>query len=185
MDPKANLTRRKFFASSGVAALSVGTAGVATTAAAEGTGAPYVAGNSDMAFEIIRTDAEWREMLTEFEYTILREGDTETPNTSDLRNEVREGTYACRGCDLVVYASDQKVQLNKGWVFFFNSEPDTVLMSIDRDIPPEYSAAIGRDSVVELHCRRCASHLGHFLILDEVMTHCINGAALKFEPTAA
>lgn len=177
------LTRRKFFASTGAAALSIGSISTATTASAK---VKYDQSDSTMKFEVVRSPEEWREILTTNEYFILREGLTERPKTSPLWKETAEGTYHCKGCELPAYSSNQKLVLDKGWVFFYHSEPDAVLMSIDGNIPAEYGA-MGANSaaVVEVHCRRCASHLGHFLIINNTMTHCINGTALSFKPAAA
>ena len=178
-----NLTRRKFFASTGAAALSIGSTSIATTASAK---VKYNQADSTMKFEVVRSTEEWREVLTDFEFLILREGLIEKPKTSPLWKETAAGTYHCKGCDLPAYTSNQKVVLNKGWVFFYHSEPDAVMMSIDGNVPSEYGA-MGANiaAAVEVHCRRCASHLGHFLIIDGTMTHCINGTSLSFKPTAA
>lgn len=178
-----DLTRRKFFGSTGAAALSIVSTGMATTASAK---VKYNQADSSMKFEIVRTPQEWHDILTLTEFAILRKGLTEKPKTSPLWKETAEGTYHCKGCELSTYTSNQKVVLDKGWVFFYHSEPDSVMMSIDGNIPAEYGA-MGANiaAAVEVHCRRCASHLGHFLVIDNVMTHCINGTALTFKPTAA
>lgn len=177
-----DLTRRKFFASTGAAALSIGSASIATTASAK---VKYDQADSSMKFEVMRSEEEWQEILTQNEYAILRKGLTERPRTSPLWKETAAGTYHCKGCDLPAYTSNQKVILDKGWVFFYHSEPDSVMMSIDGNVPSEYGE-MGANSaaVVEVHCRRCASHLGHFLVINKAMTHCINGTALTFKPTA-
>ena len=178
-----DLTRRKFFASTGAAVLGIGSTSVATTASAK---VKYNQADSSMKFEIMRSEEEWHKILTLTEFAILRKGLTEKPKTSPLWKETAEGTYHCKGCDLPAYTSNQKVVLDKGWVFFYHSEPDAVMMSIDGNVPSEYGE-MGANiaSAVEVHCRRCASHLGHFLIIDKTMTHSINGTALTFKPTAA
>ena len=175
-----DLTRRKFFASSGAAVLSIGSASVATAASAK---VKYNQADSSMKFEVVRTEEEWHENLTMLEYAIMRKGLTERPKTSPLWKETAAGTYHCKGCDLPAYTSNQKVVLDKGWVFFYHSEPDAVMMSIEGNVPAEYGEmGANLAAAVEVHCRRCASHLGHFLIIDKAMTHCINGTALNFKP---
>ena len=71
-----------------------------------------------------------------------------------------------------------------GYVFFYNSVPNAILMDIDTFNP--YGAGEAEDPydhLIEVHCRRCGSHLGHILrILDKAM-HCINGASMTFRPT--
>lgn len=163
---------------------------LAGTAAAATFGAgarPSLAGDmgGTFAYEVTRTEADWRAMLSELEYNILRGGATEPQRTSPLWTERRPGTYCCRGCDLTLYKSLQKIQLEKGWAFFRHSLKDTVLTDLDlqggRMGDPFAELAAG----MEVHCRRCGSHLGHIVALTEVPDapiHCINGTALRFEP---
>ena len=159
-----------------------------TAAAAVGaTAAPSQARETgdSFSYEIQRSDEEWRAMLSDLEYNILRTGATEPPRSSPLWEEQRSGTYCCRGCDLTLYKSLHKIQLDKGWAFFRHSLKDTVLTDLDlqggRMGDPFAELAAG----LEVHCRRCGSHLGHIVALAEVPNapiHCINGAALRFEP---
>ena len=179
MTRPANLTRRRFFASSGAAALSIGTAANATGKT------KYDPTTSSFQYEVTRTDAEWRDMLSDYEYAILREGLTEKPKTSPLWEETAAGTYHCRGCDLPVFESNWKTIIDKGWVFFFHAIPDSVLMGVEGNIAEYGEMTAGHAAITEVHCRRCASHLGHFLIVNKLQTHCINGTSLTFKPTAA
>ena len=119
-------------------------------------------------------------MLSKEEYAILREGSTELPNTSPLVNETADGIYCCKGCDLTLYQSTWKVPLDVGWVFFSHSEPQTVLTSIDGDPPSGMGDDEEIPAMIEVHCRRCGSHLGHIVIAQRKLVHCINGAALTF-----
>jgi peptide-methionine (R)-S-oxide reductase len=133
----------------------------------------------DFQYSCQKTDAEWRTQLTEVEYRILREGKTEKRKSSPLWKEERGGTYQCKGCDLLIYASNYKVKLNKGWAFFRQSEPDSVLLGID--LVTTYGGREKNGSVTEVHCRRCGSHFGHILYVKGEILHCINGASLNFE----
>ncbi len=170
------LSRRRFFAASSAAALSVGTA--TSVRAAESS-------DGKMVYEITRTEEEWLAMLDTFDYFILRKGKTEEPKSSELWDLTEPGTYHCKGCDLKSFDGRWKTVLDKGWVFFFHSEPDAVLMSIDGPTPEYGQMTAGKKAIPEVHCRRCGSHLGHFLIVEGKMTHCINGAALNFKPVSA
>ncbi len=70
-------------------------------------------------------------------------------------------------------------------MFFRHSEPNAVLTGIDGPVP-EYGAADAEyGAFIEVHCRRCGSHLGHLLQIEEQLLHCINGTSLKFQPEAA
>ena len=172
------LKRRDFMTGSAVAAVALGTG-------------EAVAGDPGEAFayEVTRTDNEWRNMLTELEYFVLRKGGTEGERTSLLWNETRPGTYCCKGCDLTIYRSLHKLQLTKGWAFFRHSYPNTVLTDLDlmggRMGDPFAELGAG----LEVHCRRCGSHLGHIVSIEAEVPgkpiHCINGHALTFQPAEA
>ncbi len=177
-------TRRAFLGSTALAG---------ATAAFGGTGASAQShpkyGESDYQFEIMRTDEEWRGILTEYEHSILRLGGTEWPKSNPLWEDYREGAFSCRGCDLDLYSSDHRVELNKGWVFFAHSQPNAVLTGIDTGSPYSPNASMSetkrRKALIEAHCRRCGSHLGHILIISGKLVHCINGTSLKFDPSTA
>jgi peptide-methionine (R)-S-oxide reductase len=168
------LNRRQLFSSAGIAALAITSGSYARV--------PARLSDETFAYEINRTDEEWRSMLAGDEYGILREGYTEQPKSSPLWQETKPGGYHCKGCELIVFDGRWKRQLKKGWVFFFHSEPNAVMMDIDGPTPDYGAMADGQEAVAEIHCRRCGSHLGHYLIVEGAMTHCINGAALNFVP---
>lgn len=166
-------TRRALLAGSAAAIGSSLTANTAEAANAPGDVYQY---------EIRRGDAEWRALLTPDEYRIMRGRETELPRTSPLWNETRAGRYYCKGCGLTLYESGWKVELDIGWLFFRHSCAAAILMSIDRfDM-----RTLGEDphdpmqSVIEAHCRRCGSHLGHIVTIRGDTLHCINGTSLEF-----
>lgn len=134
---------------------------------------------TDCGYEICRSKAQWRERLTENEFLVLREEETERPFTSPLNAEERTGTYHCRGCDLAVYSSEAKYDSGTGWPSFYESLPDAVETKEDRKLLFQVRT--------EVHCRRCGGHLGH--IFDDGpdptgKRHCLNGLSLTFEPAA-
>lgn len=127
------------------------------------------------SFEITRTDAEWRAMLTDLQYRVMREEGTERSGTSPLDQNYAEGTYVCRGCDLPLYSSEAKYDSRTGWPSFFASLPNAVATKPDRKLFRVRT---------EVHCRRCGSHLGHVFDDGPQPTgkrHCLNGASLVFE----
>jgi len=139
-------------------------------------------------YEFQQTEEAWRAQLSDIEYYVLRDFGTEAPRSSDVWDNTEVGTYACRGCDLVVYDSLQKIELERGWTFFRHSRVDTVLLGIDLNGGAMGDPFASMQALMEAHCRRCGSHLGHIVALPEVRgrpIHCINGFALKFEPAAA
>lgn len=176
-------SRRQFL---GTVALSTASAPMILSGRAE-AGAHA---SDEFVFEVTRTEAEWRERLSDWEYRIMREGATEPHFTSEYWNEERPGHYNCQGCDLTLYQSEHKTVRVIGWVFFYHSEPNSVLTAID-EIPAEYGGSDAMadqagmpQTMIEAHCRRCGSHLGHIINVQGDVLHCINGASLAFTPSA-
>jgi peptide-methionine (R)-S-oxide reductase len=130
-------------------------------------------------FEVTKTDAEWRKVLTSDQYNILREEGTEPPFTSPLLNEHRAGIFHCAGCDLSLYSSKRKFESGTGWPSFWEALPNAVGTKSDTALLMERT---------EVHCRRCGGHLGHIFDDGPPPTgkrHCIDGLALAFKPDAA
>ncbi|PSL21913.1 peptide-methionine (R)-S-oxide reductase MsrB [Shimia abyssi] len=126
-------------------------------------------------FDVTRSDAEWRAMLTPLEFKVMRQEGTERAFTSPLDKHWAEGQYHCRGCDLGLYASDTKYDSGTGWPSFYQALPDAVGTKPDRRWFTTYT---------EAHCRRCGSHLGHIFDDGPKPTgkrHCINGVSLVFK----
>ena len=138
------------------------------------------AGRDPFDYEVTRSEADWRALLGDA-YPIMRGGKTEPQRSSPLWAESAPGAYHCKGCDLKHYDAELKVNLPKGWLFFTASEPNSQLMS--QDGPAEMAdASTALDVAIEVHCRRCGSHIGHILLVSGRVLHCINGAALHFSP---
>ena len=127
-------------------------------------------------FEVIRTEAEWRSMLTDLQYKVMRQEGTEPAGSSPLDKQYSEGTYHCRGCDLALYPSDTKFDSGTGWPSFYRPLDNAV--ETKRDFKLIYPRT-------EVHCRRCGSHLGHIFNDGPQPTgkrHCLNGVSLVFKP---
>ncbi|KZY34662.1 peptide-methionine (R)-S-oxide reductase [Roseovarius sp. HI0049] len=127
-------------------------------------------------FEVTRTEAEWRNMLTDLQYKVMREEGTEPAGSSPLDKQYADGTYHCRGCDLPLYPSDTKYDSGTGWPSFY--KPLANAVETKRDFKLIYPRT-------EVHCRRCGSHLGHIFNDGPEPTgkrHCLNGVSLVFKP---
>ena len=128
------------------------------------------------AFEITKTDAEWRAILTPEQFRVLRKHGTERAGTSPLDKQYDRGTFACAGCDLALFKSDTKFDSGTGWPSFWAPIDGAIRSTTDRSLFM---------SRTETHCRRCGGHLGH--VFDDGpkptgLRYCMNGAALKFLP---
>ncbi|SFE61525.1 peptide-methionine (R)-S-oxide reductase MsrB [Roseivivax sediminis] len=155
------MMRRDFLTRS---AAALGLAGAATGARA-----------ADGPFEVTRTEAEWRDMLSEAEFRVMREEGTERAFTSPLHDLKTQGTYLCRGCDQALYSSEHKFDSGTGWPSFWKPVADGAVGT-----KPDRSFFTVR---TEVHCSRCGSHLGHIFDDGPEPTgkrHCINGVSLTF-----
>ncbi|MDX1811170.1 MAG: peptide-methionine (R)-S-oxide reductase MsrB, partial [Gammaproteobacteria bacterium] len=102
--------------------------------------------------KVIKTDDEWRKILTPEQYDVLREEGTERPFTSPLNNEKRKGTFVCVACDHPLFTSDMKYDSGTGWPSFFKTLPDAFETKLDfKIIYPR----------TEYHCASCGGHHGH------------------------
>ena len=130
-------------------------------------------------FEIMRSEAEWRALLSPSEYAVMREEETERAFSSPLNEEKRPGLYHCKGCDLALYDASAKYDSGTGWPSFKKSLPGAIGTREDRKLLFYLRT--------ECHCSRCGSHLGH--IFDDGPAplgkrHCLNGLSLNFRATA-
>ncbi|MBO6880981.1 MULTISPECIES: peptide-methionine (R)-S-oxide reductase MsrB [Winogradskyella] len=128
-------------------------------------------------FPVTKTEAEWKEQLTDKQYYVLREAGTERPFSSPLNKNYEEGVYHCAACDTPLFESEHKFDSGTGWPSFDREIEGNVAFSTDYDIG--YART-------EEHCATCGGHLGHVFNDGPKETtgkrHCINGVALKFVP---
>ena len=179
----SQVSRRAFIGTTALSALAIGATTRASPAAPTAT--LELTEGGGFSYEVTRTDAEWRDMLSDESYHVLRMGATELPKSSPLWNEARAGMYHCKGCDLEAFDAAWKVPLDKGWVFFTHSQTNAVLTGIDGPVPEYGNTMSTEDAFFEVHCRRCGSHLGHLLTVERQQVHCINGASLTFKASTA
>ncbi len=126
--------------------------------------------------KIVRSDAEWRKLLTPEQYEVLRHEGTEPPNSSPLDREKRSGLYLCVACDLSLFPSKFKFDSGTGWPSFYDVLPGHVETRTD------YKLILPR---TEYHCARCGGHQGHVFKDGPQPTglrYCNNGVALRFVP---
>ncbi len=133
--------------------------------------------SQDTADDLPETEAEWRERLSEREYRMLREGDTEPRGSGEYLNRKDDGTYACAGCGAALFDSETKYESGSGWPSFWDAVDD------DR-IETRRDTSLGMTRT-EILCARCGGHLGHVFDDGPEPTgkrYCVNSASLEFEP---
>jgi peptide-methionine (R)-S-oxide reductase len=153
----------------------ISAAAVAAAARFAMTGTAH-ATSASKAFEVTKTEEEWKKLLTLEQFHVLRKHGTERAFTSPLDKQYGTGMYNCAGCDLALFTSKTKFDSGTGWPSFYAPLDNAIGTTVDK------SFFITR---TEVHCRRCGGHLGH--VFDDGpkptgLRYCMNGVALKFIP---
>jgi methionine-R-sulfoxide reductase len=125
--------------------------------------------------KVVKTDAEWRKLLTPEQYRITRKAGTEPAFCGNLLDNKKKGVYCCVCCGLPLFSSEAKFNSGTGWPSFFAPIGKyNVTQKIDR------SYGMVR---MEINCARCDAHLGH--VFDDGprptgLRFCLNSEALTF-----
>lgn len=128
-------------------------------------------------FKVIKTDEEWRKILSPEQYRVLRQEGTDPPFENRYHDFKEKGLYHCAGCDQLLFSWREKYDSQTGWPSFWQ---------------PVFSDAIGTKTDLklglprtEVHCSRCGGHLGHLFNDGPAPTYlryCINSTSLIFRP---
>jgi peptide-methionine (R)-S-oxide reductase len=128
---------------------------------------------------VIKTDEEWKEILTPEQFFVLRQKGTERAFTGQYWHNEEKGLYRCAGCANDLFTSDTKFESGTGWPSFWKPiAPENVQSETDNSNMMERT---------EVECARCEGHLGH--VFDDGpkptgLRYCMNSVSLVFVKTA-
>jgi len=131
-----------------------------------------------MSEKIIKTEEEWKKLLTPEQYHVIREKGTEQPFTGATWNNHDKGIYRCAACGNDLFSSEHKYESGTGWPSFWQP-----LAKENVTEKPDNSLFMRRTEIV---CSRCDGHLGH--VFDDGpkptgLRYCMNSAAMTFVKT--
>lgn len=127
-------------------------------------------------FPVQKSENEWKSILTEEQYAVLREKGTERPNTGKYNLFFEKGTYHCAGCGETLFDSDSKFKSSCGWPSFDSGVKNDRIKYIK-----DTSFGMVRTEVV---CANCGGHLGHVFEDGPTSTglrYCVNSQSIEFK----
>ena len=124
--------------------------------------------------KVVKTDAEWRQQLTEEQYYVTRQAGTERAFSSGMCSRFEPGIYSCVCCETVLFDASEKYESGTGWPSFTQAIKENVIAY--RFDGPSFLKR------VETTCNTCDAHLGHVFPdgpAPSGLRYCMNAVALQ------
>ncbi len=131
-------------------------------------------GNPEPDRRVEKTEAEWREQLTDEEFRVTRQKGTERAFSSEMCSRFEPGNYECICCGTLLFDANEKFESGTGWPSFTQPVKENAIAYIE-----DRSFGMSR---IETICNTCDAHLGHVFPdgpAPSGLRYCMNAVALK------
>lgn len=121
-------------------------------------------------------EKDWKKILSEEEFRVLREKGTERPFSGKFNNHFEQGIYTCKSCNKELFDSSMKFDSGCGWPSFDNESKNANIEKIK-----DSSYGMIRTEIV---CSNCKSHLGHLFNdgpTETSLRYCVNSVSIDFK----